>query len=196
PNGLPGSGDEVDLIVRHARFLDQAVRRGGEQLAEDEVEMADLLDVRFAFVEERVDAAADVARERKRREADDGDLRALARAAGDAHQHGVDGVGGGAGHQADDDARLLAGDGAEALDAVHASKTSRRLPRCASSSPRASEAESFFFAMTVASLTLPSASRSACAAAGRRTPAASSIMRTARLRSFSLVAGMSIIRFE
>ena len=57
-------------------------------------------------------------------------------------------------------------------------------------------AESFFFAMTAASLTLPSASRIACTAAGRVTSAASSTIRTARLRSFSFVAGMSIIRFE
>ncbi len=77
---------------------------------------------------------------------------------------------------------------------LHHSSTSRNV--CRSRSDRASSAPTFFFAITVASFTFPSASRMACTAIGRVTPAASSTMRTARLRSFSFVAGMSIIKFE
>ena len=44
PDGLAGGGDEIDVVVRHAGVGDQAIRRLREQLAEDEVEMADLLD--------------------------------------------------------------------------------------------------------------------------------------------------------
>src|ERR1051326_1297459 len=61
---------------------------------------------------------------------------------------------------------------------------------------RASSAGTRHFAITTATRTSPFASRSACTAIGRVTPAASSTMRTARLRSFSFVAGMSTIRFE
>src|SRR5436305_1762281 len=167
PDRLSGRCDEVDLIVGQARFLDQAIRGGGEQLADHEVQMADLLDTGLLLVEERIDAPANVARKGERSEANDLDLRAGARSAGDAHEHGVDGVGRSAGHEADDDACLLAGDGAEALDAVHSSSTSRRSPRRASSSARASPAESFLRAMTAARRTLPPASRIACTAIGR-----------------------------
>src|SRR6185369_3372157 len=112
----------------------------------------------------------------------------------DAHHRRVDGVERGTGHQADDAADVFLRDGEEPLDAVHDCSTSRNV--LSSSSCRASSAFTCFFAMTAATRTLPPASRMACTAIGRVTPAASSIMRTARLRSFSFVAGMSIMRFE
>src|SRR5207302_1203820 len=160
---------------------------------EDEVEVTDLFDARFFFVEQSVDARADLFGEWIAAEADLFDSRA-GRVAGDAHDHRVDGVDRGSRHQPDDDALFFLRDFDEPLQAVHVSSTSRMLR--SSSSRLASAAPIFFLAMIVASRTLPSASRNACTAIGRVTPAASSIIRTARLRNFSFVAGMSIIRFE
>ena len=65
PQRLPGGGHQVNLIVGHSHLFDQAIGGGGEQLTEDEVEMADLLDARLALVEQGVDATADVAWKRK-----------------------------------------------------------------------------------------------------------------------------------
>src|SRR5438270_5947944 len=176
PDGLAGSCDEIDVIVLHAGIRDEAIGSLREQLAEDEVEMADLLDrprrgmvagdrigqlaVALAL-EQQLDARLDFLREAETAEAQLFDSGAVAGIAFDANEHGIDGIDRGARHQTDDDAFLFPRDLDEALDAIHVSSTSRRFPWCASSSARASSAVIFLRAMTVASFTFPSASRMA-----------------------------------
>src|SRR3954453_20076443 len=211
PDALAGSGGEIGVVVLHAGSGEKAIRGGREQLAEEEVEVADLLnrprrgmlagfgirELAIALLlEEQLDARLDFGREAETGEAQLFDAGAVARVAVDAHKHRVDGIDRGAGHEADDDAFLFPPNLDQTLDAIHVSSTSRSFPLCASSNARASAALIFFDAMTAASFTFPSASRMACTVIGRCTPAASSTMRTARLRSFSFVAGMSIIRLE
>src|SRR3954453_1329318 len=119
PDRLAGSGDEIDIIVLHAGIGDEAVRRVREQLAEDEVEMADLLDrprrgmlagfgigelAVALLLEQQLDARLDLRREAEAAETELFDAGAVARVTVDAHEHRVDGIDRGAGHEADDDA--------------------------------------------------------------------------------------------
>src|SRR5712692_9165763 len=195
PDRLPGGSDQVDVLHPTAMILEKTLHGSSEDFAEEKVEVADGIDARLAGIEKAEDSGSQFGWKRIAVEGEQIHLR-LFTVAGDLHQRGVNAIDRGSGHETHDQSRLLDRNVQQAPDAVHAPSTSRRLPRWASRSLRASSAETSFLAMTVASRTLPAASRRACTAAGRFTPAASSTIRTARLRSFSFVAGISIIRLE
>src|SRR5437879_1932913 len=79
-------------------------------------------------LEQQLDSGLDLARKTEAVETELFDAGAIACIPFDTHQHLVDGIDRGAGHESDDHTFLLARDLDETLDPIHVSSTSRRLP--------------------------------------------------------------------
>jgi hypothetical protein len=195
PDGLTGSADEVHLPVAHSQFSEEVVDGRREQLAQQKIEVADLIDASARRVEQVEDPLAHSRWERIGAECLEPDFGCGAVTL-NLRQGRVDTVYGRPGHDPDDAARRLARDQRHPFEAIQRSRASRSRPPARCSSARASSAPIFLFAMTTATLVSSPESRKACTAAGRGMPAAISIIRTALARNFSFVGGMSIMRFE
>ena len=179
PDRLPGGGDEIDVVVRHAGIGDQAIRRAGEQLAEDEVEMADLLDGPERGCSPVSGSVSLRSRSRSNRSLmrcwiSSGNWKLAKRSFSmRAPSRALPSMRTSTASMASTDVPdirpmttrdFFFGDVDETLDAVHDSRTSRRLPPCAARIAFALVERKSFSAITDASLTLPSASRIACTA--------------------------------
>src|SRR5947209_6173821 len=147
PDRLPGGGHEIDIVGREFVVLQQPLHSRREYFAQEEIELADRVDARFAGIEQPEDFRPKLGWKWIAAEGEQLHLRVLA-VTGNLDERGIDAVDRRAGHQPDDKPRLLDRDVQKSPDAIHASSTSRS--GRASSSRRASSGEMRFFAITAA----------------------------------------------